>query len=66
MKVKWLIKNYRLNSNEREDLIQEGMIGLFSAINTYDKSRRIKISTYAQVCIKNRITNALAVMWKRK
>ncbi len=65
IKVKWLIKNYRLNANEREDLIQEGMIGLFSAITTYDKSRGIKISTYAIVCIKNRINNTINSMWKR-
>lgn len=64
-KVRWLIKNYRLNPSEREDLIQEGMIGLFSAINTYDRQRGIKISTYATVCIKNRINNAVSALWKR-
>jgi RNA polymerase sporulation-specific sigma factor len=62
-KVKWFLSKYRLDSLQREDLIQEGMIGLFNAIDTYDKSKGIKFSTYSSVCIKNRINNALGSLW---
>ncbi len=66
IKVKGLIKNYRLNSLEREDLIQEGMIGLFQAIESFDKQKGVKFSTYSMVCIKNRIYNSLNSIWKHK
>ncbi len=44
---------------DSEDLIQEGLMGLFSAIRTFSKEREIKFSTYANVCITNSLTNAL-------
>ena len=59
IRVKWLIKNYRLNTLEREDLIQEGMIGLFQAIQSYDPQKGVKFSTYSGTCIRNRILNSL-------
>ena len=31
-----------------EDLAQEGFIGLLRAVDTYDKSRDVKFSTYAE------------------
>lgn len=65
VKVRWLIRKYRLNPAEREDLIQEGMIGLFSAIATYDKEKAAKFSTYAGVCMRNRISNALSAQWSQ-
>lgn len=65
-KVKYFIRKHRLNSLEREDLIQEGMIGLFNAIETFDKSKGVKFATYASVCIKNRIYNSVNSMWTRK
>ena len=66
IKVKHLLRSYRLNSLEREDLIQEGMIGLFRAIQTYDPSRGIQFSTYATVCIRNRILGSLDLLWHHK
>lgn len=66
IKVKGFVKNYKLNILEREDLIQEGMIGLFHAIETYDKGKGAQFSTYSSVCIRNRILNALDDLWKHK
>ena len=43
---------------ELEDLIQEGMYGLFLAIKTYKKTE-IKFYTYACVCIKGNIYNLI-------
>ncbi|OHD57500.1 MAG: hypothetical protein A2Y33_05895 [Spirochaetes bacterium GWF1_51_8] len=65
-KVKFFIRKYRMNSLEREDLIQEGMIGLFNAIETFDTGKGIKFVTYASVCIKNRIHNTVNSMWNRR
>ena len=44
---------------EVEDLAQEGMFGLLSAIYGYDNDKGAKFSTFASVCVRNRIMNAI-------
>ena len=44
---------------EPEDLIQEGMIGLFKAVQDYDIGRDASFSTFAQLCISRQIYNAV-------
>ena len=44
---------------EVEDLVQEGMFGLLSAIYGYDKDKGAKFSTFASVCVRNRVMNAI-------
>lgn len=44
---------------EPEDLAQEGMIGLINAYMSFDGSRNIKFSTYANTCITNKMKDAL-------
>ena len=44
---------------EPEDLIQEGMIGLFKAVQDYDIGRDASFSTFAQLCISRQIFNAV-------
>ena len=39
----------------REDIEQEGMLGLWTACQTFDETRGTAFSTYATKCIKNRI-----------
>lgn len=53
---------------DREDLISEGMIGLFNGAKTYDKTKNIKLSTYLTTCIKNEISKYLIAngRYKRK
>ena len=36
-----------------EDLIQEGMIGLWKACQVFDKNRGVPFSSYACICIRN-------------
>ena len=38
-----------------DDLIQEGLMGLMSAIKSYKPEKDVKFSTYAMTCIKNRM-----------
>ena len=40
---------------EKEDLVQEGMIGLLAAINSYKKEKGASFGTYARRCINNSI-----------
>ena len=42
----------------REDLLQEGLIGLLKAVRSYDESKA-QFSTYAVACMKNSIITAL-------
>ncbi|MFA5659187.1 MAG: sigma-70 family RNA polymerase sigma factor [Oscillospiraceae bacterium] len=46
-------------SAETDDLFQEGLMGLFSAIGSFDARRGTKFLTYANVCITNKMTTAL-------
>ncbi len=42
-----------------EDLIQEGMLGLLSAIRQYNPKQNAAFKTYAELCIKNRLLSAV-------
>ena len=43
----------------RNDLIQEGMIGLLGSVYGYDADEGVKFETYATVCISNRIKSTV-------
>ena len=43
----------------REDLVQEGMFGLLSAVRTYSADKTASFKTYAGVCIRNRIASVV-------
>lgn len=47
-----------VSESEREDLLQEGLIGLLKAVRSYEEEKA-KFSTYAVTCIKNSIISAL-------
>ncbi len=44
---------------EKDDLIQEGMIGLLAAIKSFNTQKDTKFITYASRCINNSIRNAI-------
>ncbi|MEG1556932.1 MAG: sigma-70 family RNA polymerase sigma factor [Oscillospiraceae bacterium] len=64
------IKHKACGSNpsglESDDLIQEGFIGLFNAIESYDKSKGAAFSTYAITCIDNSIKSAQKAAQRKK
>ena len=49
----------RYSAGIYEDLVQEGFMGLLKAVNTYRPDENVKFSTYANVCVKNRIISSL-------
>ncbi len=56
--VKAISARFFLAGGESEDLIQEGMVGLYSAINGYVKGGA-NFSTYAYACIRNAVVDAV-------
>lgn len=48
-----------LAGGDSEDLIQEGMLGLLSAIRQYDPSANVPFKTYAELCINRRLYSAV-------
>lgn len=53
--VAHIIKKYYANSGEQDDLISIGTIGLIKAIDTFDISKGIRLSSYAARCIENEV-----------
>lgn len=52
------VKNLDNNPSNYDDLFQEGLIGLFKAVRTYD-GRSAAFATYASSCIKNSIISGV-------
>ena len=51
---------------DRDDLIQEGMIGLFKAIRDYDSGRDASFSTFADLCISRQMYSAIKSLARKK
>jgi RNA polymerase sporulation-specific sigma factor len=48
-----------LAGGDSEDLIQEGMLGLLTAIRGFDPGRDAQFRTYAEICIHSRLITAV-------
>ncbi|MDE6751551.1 MAG: sigma-70 family RNA polymerase sigma factor [Eubacterium sp.] len=64
--VEALASKYSDSPIERDDLIQEGMIGLLAAIKSFDCSKGTAFSTYCYTCINNSLQTALRKVSRRK
>lgn len=51
---------------EPEDLIQEGMIGLFKAVRDFDCGRDASFATFADLCISRQIYTAVQASQRKK
>lgn len=50
---------YFIKGGEKQDVIQEGMVGLFKAILDYDASLQVPFSGFARLCIQRQIYKAI-------
>ncbi|NLA87747.1 MAG: sigma-70 family RNA polymerase sigma factor, partial [Clostridiales bacterium] len=57
--VKICARPYFLVGGDSEDLIQEGMLGLLSAVKHFDPTKDVKFKTYAEFCIRRRLISAI-------
>ena len=53
--VAHIVKKYYSNTSDQDDLISIGTIGLIKAVNTFDHTKGIRLSSYAARCIENAI-----------
>ena len=62
-KYKGLVKNkaktYYITGADSEDVVQEGMIGLFKAIRSFDVSKQTAFKTFADTCVNSQIISAI-------
>ena len=64
--VRKCARSYYLMGADHEDLLQEGMIGLFKAIRDYDAGRDASFFTFADLCISRKIYNAIEASKREK
>ncbi len=51
---------------DREDLIQEGMIGLFKAVRDFDSGRDASFHTFAELCVSRQMYTAVQASKRKK
>ena len=61
-----LAKVYYLPKQDRKDILQEGRIGLWKAIQSYDQTRECTFSTFAPICIRRQIQTSVRVATRLK
>ena len=64
--VRVCTRPYFLAGGDSEDLIQEGMIGLLSAIRGFRPEKEAVFRTYAETCIRNRVRSAVKSAGREK
>lgn len=57
---------YFLAGADKEDIVQEGMIGLFKAIRDFDSSKLSSFRTFADLCITRQIITAVKNATRQK
>lgn len=59
-------RSFFLVGGDTEDLIQEGMLGLYKAIKHYSTDKNASFSTFASLCIKRQIQSAIKKAGSKK
>src|SRR5699024_2775668 len=59
-------RTYFLIGADREDIIQEGMIGLYKAIRDYDKDKLSSFKAFAELCVTRQMITAIKTATRQK
>lgn len=59
-------RTYFLIGADKEDIIQEGMIGLFKAVRDYDSSKQAQFRSFAELCVTRQIITAIKSATRQK
>lgn len=58
--------SYFLIGADHEDLVQEGMLGLYKAVCEYDESKTASFKSFAELCITRQILSAIKNATRKK
>lgn len=59
-------RSYFLAGSDKEDVVQEGMIGLFKAVRDFDLSQDTPFRAFAELCISRQIMTAIKTANRQK
>ena len=59
-------RSYFLAGADREDIVQEGMIGLYKAIRDFQEDRNTAFRAFAELCITRQIITAIKTATRQK
>lgn len=59
-------RTYFLAGSDKEDVVQEGMIGLFKAIRDFDPAQATPFRAFAELCISRQILTAIKTANRQK
>lgn len=59
-------RSYFLQGGDREDIVQEGMIGLFKAIRDFKDDHESSFRAFAELCISRQIITAIKTATRQK
>ena len=64
--VNMKVSKYFMIGAEKEDIIQEGMIGLFKAIKSFDATKQNSFKSFANLCIERQLITAIKTSNRQK
>jgi len=64
--VRKITKSMHILGGDKDDLIQEGMIGLYKAIRDYDSGRDASFMTFAEICVQRQLFTAIQASNRKK
>ena len=64
--VKVKARSYFLIGAEREDLVQEGMIGLFKAVRDFRTDKQASFRAFAELCVTRQMITAIKTATRQK
>lgn len=59
-------RSYFLVGADKEDIVQEGMIGLYKAVRDYDVEKNASFRAFAELCITRQIITAIKTATRQK
>lgn len=57
--VNMKVSKYYINGAEKDDIVQEGLIGLYKAIKGFDMQKQNSFKTFANLCIERQVITAI-------
>lgn len=57
--AKTIAQKYYISGGDNEDLLQEGMIGIFKAVRNFDEDEEASFRTFVEICITRQIQTAI-------